>query len=118
MRSSKTTAKEKQIKLSLQDVLRKWDEKRLSVWGKNTDVYMTLLDCIHDLGKIAETIIITSEEDVRKYLLKHHTDENGTCGIDCKCEDSCLEFFCRCGNSGSSNRIGQCDICGEWNKPS
>ena len=70
MKKLRITVKEKQIKLSLQDILRKWQEERLSVWGKNNDAYMTLCNCIHDLGKVAKTIIITSEEDVKKYLLK------------------------------------------------
>ena len=47
----------------------------------------------------------------------------GTCGFDCDCQDSCLEFICRgkdgkskgCGNEFSSNRAPddwKCDDCG------
>ena len=45
-----------------------------------------------------------------------------TCGFDCECGDSCLEFICHgkdggkgCGNSYSSNRAPDtwvCDECG------
>lgn len=39
-------------------------------------------------------------------------------GVNCGCEDSCLEFFCECGNSWSSNRITSCSECGRDVSPS
>ena len=35
-------------------------------------------------------------------------------GINCDCDDSCLEYFCECGFSESSNgAYFQCPDCGE-----
>ena len=110
----KISEKERQTKLALQDILRKWEERRLEVWGKDEKTYMALVDCISDLEEVAKKIIITTKEDIEKHL----GEGPDVCGINCDCDDSCLEFFCRCGDSVSSNRIWQCDTCGEYVIPS
>ena len=108
------------MKKDLQKILKKWEDRRREVWGKDETSYMIFVDCIRDLGEVAKKTVVTSEEEVKEYLRENYWDPvNGlTCGIDCECQDSCLEFFCECGNSASSNRIWCCDVCGEYVFPS
>ncbi len=60
------------------------------------------------------------EKEVIEFVKKRYKDPDTglICGIDCDCDDSCLEFFCECGYSWSSSRIEPCAGCGKYLMPS
>lgn len=65
------------------------------------NVPMSFYDGLKYLGLVAENAFL-----IDRLMIIH--------GINCNCSDSCLEYFCDCGFSQSTNRkIENCPDCGQ-----